>query len=571
MAAFGIKIGDTFLDLYVGTALSFELNNSAYLGDDIDVVQNSFMFKVKVPISNRNKSLLNYPDRADNASKFIAKVACGIYCEGSELYRGTLDVKSGTPVEAEVYVLVNTISVLRDTQMNELKMGSVSYPTDLFTHALATCLNPEKYNYIFHPVANIGFWNVVNNDFDNRAIVQNNYETSKEGSKTISAALRDRCNFTPFLKLDFVLRSIFNDVGFTFINNFQTDDELKLITLFNNVSLINYFDETTSINYSHPTNIVFANFLSQTKVSDFLKRLARLFNLSFETNYFDKTVTLVRNSDILNAQSTDDWTNLVISEPYITEDINFPKKIGSAIASDSVIPIKILDTSSRLISRNDDTGFTFYNIEDRRIVNVRFTEEFHDSGISFSETSDFESAITALPTCTTLTQTMPIVKQKGVSVATLPVDNAFDDHVMLYRGIVNSGSSNASGDDATYMYPAAITEDTTAYNKPVKRGWDTYTTPKGNPPHSPAVDINYTLNWRGEKGIYNRFHRGWYEMLMSKRDVKVLLNLSVKQIREFSFSDQKTIKNKSYIVKKLRVILTEQGVQPTEAQLICTI
>jgi hypothetical protein len=542
---FGINIGGQLLDFYPKTALNFELNNPAYLGDEIDVIQNAFMFTIKVPLTSKNKRLLAHPDRVDNAHLFLKNTECAIYTQGVEVFRGLLSVRSSRQKEAEVSVAINALSALRENQVNQL--WQETYPlaySILLGYAYATCQYPMDYDFIFHPVFNEGF----NTDEKitasgkkwQNAVVVNGGNASLGLSKPDTHSA-----MTPFFRLDRTLKKIVESQSFSLENNFQTTTETKLLTLYNNRTLINWTSDTE---YTAASSILSARHLPQVKASEWLKNIARQYNLGIYTNFFDKTVELLPNENILGSPVVIDWSRKQLSEKDISESLNFPTIFNYDENKDGLpaYRLKKMETPER------DFKAVYMSPPS---VSMHF-DPFINAPISAPKLSQEGSWLY-----------FDVTKNKD-----------FEPRLMLYRGLADnvvedSGVDNDGNpfNNITEIrgYPLAACETTDANGAPVKVGWNSTRIP-GAPVANP-IPATLALHWSGNKSIFKNYWENWYTLLQNKRDVKTSLGLSLQDIRQFSFKNRISMGNKAYIVKRLRITLTETGIAPTEAELVTTV
>ena len=584
---FGIQLNNTFLDLYSKTALSFELNNPAYLGDDIDVIPNAFMFTIKVPLTGLNRRQLNYPDRVDNADFFLSSEECGVWCEGIEVFRSLLSVRSATPTDAEISLTVNTISQLKDLLLTQLNHDTVdlSAIVDPVSYLSGSCISPDIRDFICFPVWNPDFYETADQteEFYEKTY-QNMWDT--DVSSVSKLKIDSKSPVTPFLKVSYILRKMAESTGFTLNNAWQTNRELSQLCTYNNFSIVKW--NTAGTTYTLDATLDLKNHVSKAKCSDYLKSLRTLFNLGIYVNFFDKTLSIVPNSQVLQASARHDWTQKVISETTKTKTLNYPTRFSYA-TNPSVLPdisklsrypsAPALSTDPEGIYTNAIGGRLYHRPE---AVQSEYIAVELDNYVKFGNVDKYalESPLSTMPSARVFMNgfgvtTAPGIRTKGAfRIDSAEVSEAtFEDRLIFYRGMSDFKTSGG-GDNAAYanFCPLASSEDNTAVGYRIKTGWDTDIIAGGSIPtaYAPA-DVEYTLLWNGTKGLYNRWWATWHQMLQVKRDVKVNLALTTKEIRAFSFQDKVRIGNKEYLVKKLRVSLTAEGLAATEADLVTVI
>jgi hypothetical protein len=584
---FGINLQNQFLDLYPKTSLSFELNNPAYLGEDIDVIQNAFMFTVKVPMTGRNRRKLINPDRVDNAAFFLSNESCGVWCEGIEIFRGLLSVRSATPTDAEISITINTIAALKDLLLTELNHDSVDLTQyqDIIGYLSGSCTSPDLRDFVCFPVWNTDFYGTGDEVLFGTGRYQNLW--GQHPTEISKLKVHGKSPVTPFLKVSYLLKKMADSTGFSLNNGWQTNRELQQLCTYNNHSIVKWNADGTAYDFDNTLN--FKNHVSKTKSSDYLKNLARLFNLGVYVNFFDRTLDIIPNNQILERAAQGDWTHLVISETTKTETINFPTRFSFS-STPSVLPdmstLNRYPYDAQLTT--DPEGLYINSINHRyyhtpadgqqsQFIAVEL-ENFVQFGIS--QKNAYTSPLGTLPNCRVFMDnlgvaTAPGIKQKGTYKIKDGEESTanFDDKLIFYRGLSDFRLANGQNNPAfATIQPLASSEDVTVTGYRIKTGWDSSIFPQNQiPPQYQPADVQYTLNWNGEKGIYNQWWAAWHEMLQRKRDVKLTLALSTKQVRGFSFQHKIRISNKEYLVKRLRVTLTENGIAPTEVDLVTTI
>ena len=224
----GIKINGKWLDLFPATTLSFELNNPAYLGDDVDVIEGAFSFPADIPLTALNRSILKHPDRLDNAAVFVADAPAEVWAEGSMLFPALATITEAAPGRAKMTLLVSSISKLKETPLDEINLGGiVTMGTNLGTtlaYAKDTAVNPGNYGHVFFPIHNPAVLDDSDPDTETVGNWQNRFDAA---AGQFTSAAGDVA--MPFLKLNFLLEKIFGHIGFSLKNEFQTDTDRKSV------------------------------------------------------------------------------------------------------------------------------------------------------------------------------------------------------------------------------------------------------------------------------------------------------------------------------------------------------
>ena len=364
----------------------------------------------------------------------------------------------------------------------------------------------------------------------------------------------------PFLRLDFVLEKLFLAGGFSLKNNWQTTDELRLLTLYNNYNITNIATGDWSFSFDPK------NHISKTKGGEFLKKLARLFNLGVFVNYFDAVAELQPLEPLLRRAARHDWTTKAVNNYTVSQSENYPTRFGYESLYEELayylgwagsdlengIPAWILaevddlntltsgdpagyylERTTNLIAQWVPTGTPYFAGRSKYMPVINEGEKMKFvSGISTGWLRDLDPIT-------------PQVKVKG----TIGVEkNDCPDKLFLYRGMQKDASNND--------YPMG---DTMGFklNK-------TVLSVEGSP-------AEYSLYWDRERGLYNRWWKNWHNFLKTKRDVKRQFALSVRDVRNFSFADKVRVGNQNYFVKKLHLTLSQRGLEMTEAELVSVV
>lgn len=554
----GIKIRQKWLELFPGTVLSFELNTPAYLGDDVDVIQGAFSFPADIPLSPANQKLLNFPDRLDNSSLFVKDEPAEVWTEGEMLFPALATISEAGPGRAKMTLLVSSIAKLKEFPLNELDFGGMvtmgSTLPAVLSYAKDTALHPENYDHIFFPVHNPGFLDDSDADTGvNPGDFQNFWNHDEQ-------VFYHRPNdvVTPFLKLQFVLEKIFSTNGFSLKNNWMSNEELRLLTVYNNYNISSLDTGAWPLNFD-PKNHV-----SKSKAGDFLKNLARLFNLGVFVNYFDKTAEIFPLEEAVKSDPRVDWTKKALSDFTVSQSLNYP----SWFSYPSIYPeLAYFNNEQPLLEKGWPSElFTVDKMENLTPADP--------AGIYLETSSNFFYQFYPTPSL--------YWGNRGAFMPT--IFNSTNFHFISGIGAVWMG-------DSFNRVPQVRVKGTTAaqrndcpdrlmFYRKMQKNWENKDYPMGDAMGFTAakeiiqlngMPVQYSLYWDTERGIFNRFWKNWYTMLKQKRDVSLKLALTIIDLRNFNFKHKIRIGNQNYFVKKLRITLTARGLELTDAELVTTV
>ena len=554
---FGIKIKNKFLQLK-GGRLSFKLTNPLYLGDDVDVIPNSVMLNTDVPNSDYNAALLDKTDDLQVKSKFLTKEPCEIWFYGSILFIGYLDVIRTTDKNYTIRAVVNTIGTLKDLYLDELDFGILDVQAmvlDLnsFTDNL---MNPLTNDWLFHPVWNPGFAKQNTQTFADHEF-QNKWSTNDDKIVQLNNSA-----LTPFLKLNFIFKKIFQNVGYQVYNGFQISKELQLITVYNN-GAIHSVDGQFNYN-TLPVN----HFLQHQKTSDFLKRITRFLAIGIFPDLFNKTVDILKFDDVKNSANVHDWTKYTIVGREREQKSNAPsvlkfKKNDRAIITnyDNIKRFDIADVNTLdpitaetgLYSDPADNHLYFEKVN-HHLIKV----EQNDEARYGNNTTSYEATPT-LETCVALSDGrgvyMPSINQAGYYANEPKID--CDPHLMFFRGFTKGASSSGLRD---IYIPNGCQGVKTPWGTPVKVGWDVPPGVAAMPGgYWAATDAELALNWKGAKGVYQKLWKKQLIYIQEYDSVTKKHTLPLQALRDFKFSHKVAIKNMEYIVKEIDLEISSTG------------
>lgn len=556
----GVKIDGQFLDLFSNTGFDFQLTSPAYFGGSSDVIQNSLVFSVKVPNTPRNAALLRHAHHASNAYPFLEKEYAELWADGGLFFAGDLTVTEAAKDYFSFRLLINAASALKTLLLKELDFETaVDMGNTPLAFAKNTALNPLTYNFIFFPVFNKKFAEKENAANVEPAYFQNYYDVINQNFTTESPV-------TPFLRLDYILRKTFEKIGFSVVNRFQTTDELKRLVLYNNYD--------ARIQTFYPSVLNLKNHVPQSlKCGEFLNKFSRLFNVCPFIDAFGKTVELYPMIDAMKEAAAYDWSDKMLTEWRLEqEDLNIPKRIGYKD------PFKVTGEVYRYEQ-------SFENIPYTPIADVRTLTNTDQMGIYFEYTTDtyykvylagsdvafHELTKQFTPLSSKTAKGEPFyndmlaalneevfIHQNNLEVGSLPFfkiegSNAEKTNeppllVMLYRGMhpcLVTYPSNAAGPN--YPYASA----------------NVYTTLKAR-----MNTEKFSLNFDGDYGLGRNCIGDWYDMLQAKKDLIARFNLTVAELRSFSFRKKVHINGMDYFVKTIKGKLTSRGLSPVEAELV---
>jgi hypothetical protein len=538
--------------------LEFELNNQVFASGDASVLPGSFSFPFELPLTARNRVLLNHPDLVNNATPWATYNNVWVALENTPLFLGTLTIRTANPKRVSVTIVANPLAKLKETSIAQLDLGGDrTLPSPLAGHMTDTVTTPSAFDYAFLPMYIRG---KVLASGSLPAAYHNYYTTDG----TLIAAT-DSYAITPMAKLKYILSRLQIDAGYKFANRWQVDSfELDWLYLFSNRDLRT--TTSPSVAPSIPATFRLNDFVPNIKVTDLLKRVCAMFNLGIFTNIFSRTISLEPLNNILKKQSAHNWTAYVVGETTIDQTVPGPNYYNYNTQTDTPPPyfpppetVPYYNSIAEASASTANTGAvgTYFYCEGGLYKVLAW------GGAGFAPQFSTANYVT-----------------RGAVVANNLDRQPYDNNIVAGASIDNSvinaggvsrwvGTPEVSPTDWEYNhqdYPAHLM----AYRGVQIRSGGAYRWPwvchsVFDQDTDPAVRLELMENgvskgtarnslfWHGQYGLYNQWHALWSNMLTSGKPVGLVLQLPLSTLTTFQFSDKITIGSMDYIATRLRV------------------
>jgi hypothetical protein len=564
----GIKLPTgEFMDTPPDFNIAFELNNQVFTSGDTSVLPGSYSFPAELILTPNVKRQLGNPQRVDNARYF--QPIEGVWaCIGTNpIFKGILKIIKVSGEKISLSLIVNPLANFKNTNLDQLDLGGArTISPHSFWSALMidTANNPEDYDFAFFPVlgAEINNWP----DYFNNGIPwfhQNFFEVGGPGFDTVDSGI-----ISPFVKLEYLLQQIFSNLSedYVFYNAWQGGSlELKRLYVYNNADVRDFEEGDTEPGL--PTEFNLTKHVPKIKVTEFIKAISAQWCLGMFANPFKRTFRLVPLNTVLSAGTNLNWTAFVSSKMSIESPEEFPKNfnyIGSTSPRAGIPPPHKAEHFDTYEDYQAGTPTNRYvHIEAHTLLLDRFTPggifgldsnrwklhagyftdpdstEFFDPGIEGLFGTDafsmiqYESSV-ELPRWSDITT-------PGGSTEWSLSQSGFPLALMLFRG-VQSTPDPETGD----AYPLACNH---VWAERAGAGQRVKIMTAGDI----IQDAEYSLNWEGEYGLYNRQWKLWHSMLQVGKHVSVQFLLPWRELLEFSFEEKIRVENMDYFVKRLRV------------------
>jgi hypothetical protein len=551
----GIKIKGQNLDLYENTTLSIEMNSTLYFGEDVDVMPGSFAFPFQVPLSPKNNELLNYPHTYDNSDFFAQNESCEVYFEENLLLKGFLSVKEATNHKAKIEIIFNPFKGIKDMPLNELDMGRFNFPTDqqaAWDFMTDTAYNPDNHIFVYVPTVNK--WLEQNGYIyePSHPDIRNRFQFLNFGlggnKPTATFGILDI--ITPYLKLSYIVKKIFENIKMDAALDFFENKELD------NLLLYSEFDINTPSLL--PKNFDLKNLVTSTPVGTWLKVVFRRFNCGFFYDTLFSSVSIKSFNQVLTQSEIINFTEKASSEYAINRKITGLKKIKNTpnklrkfdptkITTVSVTNYNQIPTNStHIYTIGQESYLGIVNSNTKKIT--ASTDLSNEILIDLKANKEYESAIETADTYY-LRFGNGLLQEHWLGI------DFFNDNkkniIIPYRGVMKYGNSEFPSADPNLIRPDG---------KPVRIGNENGTI-------LPQL-AKISHRWEGDNGLYATFWQKAIELINSTKEQKIKILLSVEDFINFRFDKRIMIHNQLFLVKKINLQLTNKGISPCDFELI---
>jgi hypothetical protein len=579
--AFGFKVNNDFLDLYPGSTVSFVKNTELWVTGDPTINEGSYTFPVDVPLNEKNKRLLGYPDRIDRLGPMRILEDVTLYIGhglsiGIPYFSGKLYIKESTRDTAKVFMTTDGLNSKKDIKFADVNIGEYNIPTPLPLPGLMnlTTLNPLDYDFIFFPVRNdsltteerIAVWNV--GGWFHNAYSENsaswNFDFTGSG-----LGIENNNIITPFLRLEVIIEKVCEALGYTFVNNWLLHEEQRLICIYNNKSI-------SSVDDFYYTIIRYNEHLpSGMTLTDFLIKIAKWQFVGLFIDEISKTITMTPYRDVVKLDAAHDWSSRALRDYNVASDTSLVRSVGySPDSSDAY--------SSNNYGQNDATlesgaviedWFNRFNPIPPLVAMSGYYLSYIDRSIRYRKPGPvgwsivqhiFKSITVGGQGADFLSDVVPLFDfyDKDWRIATPRADIRPTMELRIY-------------DEDDELIRADLSNSLNTIRPMIYRGMRTinqnpmpYANSSPYDPANEADTFEYSLHYDGEKGIYERYGREWLEFLKSKKIVKQNINLKLQDILNFREWHKVRIENMNYFVKSMKITVTQNGIQPTECELV---
>lgn len=575
---YSIKIAGSFIDLFPGTAITVEIPNTVFLGGDLSRYLQPHTLPVDIPATTRNISIVGAAHVVQARGVLYREIDCELWLYGSIWRTGKAYIQEATDRRYRMSMVFNPYRNLANLRLPDLDLGGertlgsgLTGPGSVQEGMGATATDPEDYDFTFIPASNYQKFDDMDTNEPGEsnpaeAWWQNKYNAGDEVYEDFNDSLLG--GHAPNVKVQYLLEQLFSEMGYDFTNNFQTDTELKRLYHYSN-NLIQ--DQDGAV-----TEKIWLNaHVPDVKAHDYLRGLMNMFSLTFAEDPIEPHITLHSNNYIMALPPLYNWSNKLHQGMIVSQQFDYPGVFGFSS------PIRWegerFDAARRNVQRYTyagevdeqadiptgvgETEITLYYVRSREAYMIRVPgEEFPKDYYLETETYTYDANRDTLDSALGTTIMIPPqemeVKDGGGSVLARRY-TPYVEQPMTIRQL-----------DQQYDVPNMLIFYRGMYQDP-------YLTAKTRPTGSTSVYDwdeariwNYSLQWRGDYGLFNVWWKPWTDMLINSRQVECMLQLSEMDLRHLQIWRKALINGTSYFIKSLTVTVTPSGIRPTKAVLL---
>jgi len=289
-----IKINNEFLDLGQ-FSISFELLNPIF--NDVG----SFSYPFTIPLSPKNKAILQYPDRLHKSPVAQNYFDASIYVNGMPWKTGRLILREANDTTIKANFAVGEggyLNKINDLNLHELQHSSYSpgSPNLLMFYDIISNKYPDVDFALFYHINEYLIGDTEIPSYQQQYV---DYFKAFNRFSPILYYFSQFNTFMPFVYVNYVIDLINSTIGVKEkFNSLKNDEELKQLVFANNTSASSLSNVN---NYFHIYSINLRNHVPHIKVTDFFKVLEETFGLYIIYDDQTNSVSYILLKDILNS------------------------------------------------------------------------------------------------------------------------------------------------------------------------------------------------------------------------------------------------------------------------------
>ncbi len=508
----------------------------------------SYSYPFKLPNTPRNAIRTGFRHRISNTADIYHEFAGTYFWKGMSLFSGTIKLRVLTSDYFEGYLLEGNGDFTyqrKNTSLQNIDFGEMNFETEYvrlnFINQCAQKVYPER-NVSFPQILNKSYFDEL--PTDPGLLNLNNYRASQINITTTEF---NRTIIVPMLYLRYVLKTIFEQLKFTFDDTFfATDAAYDSLVLYNSVDcnggeegFFQYDKLSLFLNYHVP----------RMSLNDFFSGLETFFNIRFFVNNNTATVKLVSVDQIVKSDEYTEFSDRLISIVTEPEEkiTGFHLKMDMS-TDDETYTIQapyqewVLNSIKPPVqSVSDLAGWPASTIFDTRFVVEQDTYYILNSSKEWQPITDMYYTWNLF--------SQWVYKNRDQSIDT-KFSSLMSENIDPYNAII--GNKRDEWESVTPKLLFIRWEDNGTENSRVSgRGF---------------VTLNYlvthSLLYPGENGLMNKYYKAYCDFRISTKLVKIVKQMEFRELKNFDFSKKYMIGGVKYLVKSIQVVLKKDRIMP---------
>jgi len=508
----------------------------------------SYSYPFKLPNTQRNAIQIGFRHRIPNTADIYHDFNGTFLWKGISLFSGTVKLKELTSDYFYGYMLEGNGDFnyqRKNTSLQNIDFGEMNFETEyLRLHFINQCAQKV------YPERNVSFPQILNKSYfdelpaDPGLLYLNNYYGSQINITTTNF---NRTIIVPMLYLRYVLKTIFEQLKFTFDDTFfSTDDAYDSLVLYNSVDcnggeegFFKYDKLSLFLNYHVP----------RMSLNDFFSGLESFFNIRFFVNSNTATVKLISVDKIVKSRDYIEFSDKLISIATEPEEkiTGFHLKMDMS-TDDETYAIEapyqewVLNSIQPPVqSISDLAGWPSSTIFDTRFVIDQ------DTYYILNSSKEWQPITEMYYTWNLFSQW--VYKNRDQTIDTT-FSSLMSENIHPYNAII--GNKRDDWKDVTPKLLFIRWEDNGAENSRVSgRGFVTLNNL-----------VTHSLLYGGENGLMNKLYKAYFDFRISTKLVKIVKQMDLRELKNFDFSKKYMIGGVKYLVKSIQVVLKKDRIMP---------
>jgi hypothetical protein len=505
----------------------------------------SYSYPFRIPATPKNKALFGFLHRPENTGDHHQVRSGSFFWNGICIFHGSMQLTSFNSTYYEGTILESEgdfYNVRKTLSLQQVDFGTLTFANANERIAyINSCRNvryPDKI-VAFPQIKNLSYWNPMPEGFFNQSM---NVYTST-GIATFIPSTSTRTIIVPMLYLRYVLKKIFEHIGYSLDDSFFAED-----SDYNSLALFNLVDCNTSTTgyFAYDEHKLLLNYhLPMMSINDFLTGLESFFNIRFFINNLTRKARVISVDDIVKSADYIEMSSNLVSINHDVEDKVNGWNIKMTIDSDDSVAAEISSMAKAAVDRVKEPVATVALLPpwpSSIVLDQRFV---YEKGMYYQMQTDL--AWHPAPSSIGLINLMieAIYKVKGDESVT-PFSTLFTDTTTNEGIIGNSMEKWREVTPKIFFMKHQLTGGTLGQ------------------PRDTAMSYSDTKNlfYDGDNGMVKQNFMAYWDFLMQARAVKITRQMPFLELRDFDFSKKYMVNGVKYLVKSIQVTLKKDRIMP---------